>query len=343
MKAEENIIDEGASDNKLVVFKPVDGTSEYEVAVDSAGETMWATDSQIAAIFGRDRSVVNKHIRSIYADGELEEEATCAKNAQVQIEGGREVKREIIQYNLDVIIAIGYRVKSKRATEFRKWATQKLKEYLVKGYVLNEDLLKHKTDQIRALQNELNLLHEIAFESQKNLTDGFLSIITQYSKSFELLNKYDTESLSIEGLSDDIIYVINYDDVKAAIEKFKTSLMQKGEAGPLFGNEKDSSFKGILGSISQTVFGALAYPSIEEQAAQLLYSIIKGHAFSDGNKRIGSFIFVWFLEQNNIQKNKDGLNKINDNALVALALAVAQSIPEHRETIIKLIINLIKN
>lgn len=331
------------SGNEIVIFRPIADETQYEVTIDTNAETIWATELQIAQIFERDNTVIFKHIKNIYKSKELNENSTIAKNAIVRIEGGREVKREIIQYNLDIIIAVGYRVKSKRATEFRKWATQKLKEYLVKGYVVNEDLLKQKMGQVVELQTQINLLQEIAFENQKNLTDGFLSIITQYSKSFELLNKYDTETLGIEGLNDDIIYVVNYDDVILAIQKFKISLVQKGEAGHLFGNEKDDSFKGILGSISQTVFGQLAYPTIEEQAAQLLYSIIKGHAFSDGNKRIGSFIFVWFLEQNNIQMNKEGKRKINDNALVALALAVAQSVPDQRDTIIKLIINLIKD
>ncbi|HLT54456.1 MAG TPA: Fic family protein, partial [Flavobacteriaceae bacterium] len=167
--------------------------------------------------------------------------------------------------------------------------------------------------------------------------------IGHYSKSFELLNKYDTEELSIDGLSEDVIYTINYEDVKKAIQELKNTLIEKREASNIFGNEKDNSFKGILGSVSQTVFGKLAYPTIEEQAAQLLYSIIKGHAFSDGNKRIGSFIFVWFLEQNNFHINEEGKRKIDDNALVALALAVAQSLPDQREIIIRLIINLIKN
>ena len=172
------------------------------------------------------------------------------------------------------------------------------------------------------------------------LTEGFLSIITSYSKSFELLNRYDAGELSLENLNEQMI---NYNDVKSAISQLKSQLKQKGEVSELFGNEKDKSFEGLLGSISQTVFGQLAYPTIEEQAAQLLYSIIKGHAFSDGNKRIGSFVFVWFLEQNNFHLTKNGDRKINENALVALALVVAQSMPDQRETIIKLIVNLIKN
>ena len=175
------------------------------------------------------------------------------------------------------------------------------------------------------------------------ITDGFLSIISHYSKSFELLNKYDTQELTMDNLTDEVIYTINYEDVKSAIEQLKKNLISKGEAGELFGNEKDKSFKGILGSISQTVFEELAYPTVEEQAAQLLYSIIKGHAFSDGNKRIGSFVFVWFLERNNIHLTKEGERKISENSLVSLALAVAQSSTEQRDTIIRLIVNLIKN
>src|SRR5690606_28677743 len=164
-----------------------------------------------------------------------------------------------------------------------------------------------------------------------------------YSKSFELLERYDKDELSSDNLKKDVIYIINYTDVKNVIGKLKSDLLKKGEASNLFGNEKDDSFKGILGSISQTVFGELAYPTIEEQAVQLLYSTIKGHPFSDGNKRIGSFLFVWFLEQNRHHLNEKGERKINDNTLVTLALTVAQSIPEQRETIQKLIMNLIKN
>jgi death-on-curing family protein len=214
---------------------------------------------------------------------------------------------------------------------------------LLEGYVLNTELLNSKTEKIKELESQIDLLNEASFQKQKQITVGFLSIIGHYSKSFELLNKYDTEALSVDGLSEEVIYTINYDDVKKALHELKNALIEKGEASNIFGNEKDDSFKGILGSVSQTIFGQLAYPTIEEQAAQLFYSIIKGHAFSDGNKRIGSFIFVWFLEQNNFHLNKAGKRKIDDNALVALALAVAQSLPEQREMIVRLIINLIKS
>lgn len=341
MKSKVNTINTLSKD--IVIFKPSVGNTEYEVILSENAETVWATELQIAAIFNRDRTVINKHIRNIFKENELSENSTSAKFALVQKEGGREITREVLHYNLDVIISVGYRVKSTIATEFRKWATSKLKEYLLKGYAINNDLLEKKKDKIIELENEINKLQEFTFNNQKIITDGFLSIISQYSKSFELLNKYDTEKLTLDNLSGEIIYVINYEDIKTSISKLKNELISKEEAGDLFGNEKDDSFKGMLGSISQTVFGELAYPTVEEQAAQLLYSIIKGHAFSDGNKRIGSFVFVWFLERNNFQNTKTGKRKIDSNALVALALAVAQSVPDQREIILKLIINLIKN
>lgn len=327
----------------LVVFKPVDGITEYKVVIDKDNDTLWATELQIADLFGRDRTVVNKHIKNAFKTKELDEVSTSAKIAQVRKEGDREIEREVTHYNLDVIIAVGYRVKSPLATEFRIWATSKLKEYLLKGYSVNQELLKQNKNKINRLETEINLLQEFAFQNQTQITDGFLSIISHYSKSFELLNKYDTEDLTLDNLNSEIIYTVNYSDVKNAINELKKNLKDKGEASELFGNEKDKSFEGILGSISQTVFGELAYPTVEQQGAQLLYSIIKGHAFSDGNKRIGSFVFVWFLEQNNIHLTKKGDRKVNENTLVALALAVAQSLPEQRDIIIKLIINLIKN
>lgn len=324
----------------LIAFKPAQGTSEYQVILDPGADTIWATEQQISDIFDRDRTVIGRHIKNIFKENELDQNSVRAKFAHTAEDGKT---YQVNHYNLDVIISVGYRVKSPVATEFRKWSTRKLKEYLLKGYAINKELLQSKTERIKALEVQINHLYEASFQKQQQITAGFLSIIHHYSKSFELLNKYDTEELSMEGLNEDVIYTINYTDIKKAIEELKQNLIQKGEASEIFGNEKDKSFEGILGSISQTVFGQLAYPTIEEQAAQLLYSIIKGHAFSDGNKRIGSFVFVWFLEQNNFHKNHEGKRKIEDNTLVALALTVAQSLPEQRELITKLIINLIKN
>ncbi|MFD2203867.1 RhuM family protein [Shivajiella indica] len=329
--------------SEIVVFKPSQGSNEFEIILDGEHDTVWVTEQQLVELFGKARRTIGEHIRNIYKEGELEKESTWRKFRQVQKEGEREVKRAVSAYNLDVVISVGYRVKSPVGIEFRKWATQRLKDYLVKGYTINSELLSKQGQKIIQLENQLDILRERTFESQRVLTEGFLDIISKYSKSFELLNRYDSEDLRLDNLSKEIIYVINYDDVKKAIHQLKKELVQKGEAGELFGNEKDDSFQGILGSISQTVFGELAYPTIEEQAAQLLYSVIKGHAFSDGNKRIGSFLFVWFLEQNNYHLDERGIRKINENTLVALALAVAQSSPEQRDLMIKLIVNLIKN
>jgi len=329
--------------SEVVVFRPQGGQTEFQVVLDSEHDTVWATEQQIMVLFGKARRTIGEHIKNIYEEGELDKESTWREFRQVQKEGDREVTRKVSIYNLDVIISVGYRVKSQVGTEFRKWATQRLKEYLLKGYSINQKLLSTEQQKVKALKQEINQLNEELFQTQKTLTDGLLSIISHYSKSFELLDKYDKDELSSEDLNKELIYVINYDDVKNAIQQLKSNLITKGEASDLFGNEKDDSFQGILGSISQTVFGELAYPTIEEQAVQLLYSIIKGHPFSDGNKRIGSFMFVWFLEQNGHHLNENGERKINDNTLVTLALAVAQSLPEQRETIQKLIMNLIKN
>jgi death-on-curing family protein len=329
--------------SEVVVFKPKDGQTEFQVVLDGEHDTVWATEQQIMELFGKARRTIGEHIKNIYEEGELDKESTWREFRQVQKEGAREISRNVSIYNLDVIISVGYRVKSKVGTEFRKWATQRLKDYLLKGYTINKKLLWSEQQKVKTLKQEIHQLNVELFQTQKTLTDGLLSIISHYSKSFELLNRYDKDELSAENLSKDLIYVINYKDVKNIIQQLKFRLIAKGEASDLFGNEKDDSFQGILGSISQTAFGELAYPTIEEQAVQLLYSIIKGHPFSDGNKRIGSFMFVWFLEQNGHHLKEDGERKINDNTLVTLALAVAQSLPEQRPSIQKLIMNLIKN
>lgn len=289
--------------SEIVVFKPSQGSNEFEIILDGEHDTVWVTEQQLVELFGKARRTIGEHIRNIYKEGELEKESTWRNFRQVQKEGERKVKRAVSAYNLDVVISVGYRIKSPVGIEFRKWATQRLKDYLVQGYAINSELLSKQGQKIIQLENQLDILREKTFESQRVLTEGFLDIISKYSKSFELLNRYDSEDLQLDNLSKEIIYVINYDDVKKAIYQLKRELIQKGEAGELFGNEKDDSFRGILGSISQTVFGELAYPTIEEQAAQLLYSVIKGHAFSYGNKRIGSFLFwsrtviIWMKEE----------------------------------------------
>ncbi|MEX1001822.1 MAG: RhuM family protein [Crocinitomicaceae bacterium] len=237
---------------EVVIYRPSDRNNEFQVIFDAGAETIWATEQQIADIFGRDRTVIGRHIRNVFKEGELNENSVSAKFAHTAEDGKT---YQVNHYNLDVIISVGYRVKSNIATEFRKWATDKLRNYLLKGVVINEKLFLEQKEKIVQLQQRIDVLNDQAHESQMQLTEGLLSIITKYSKSFKLLNKYDTEDLETKNLEKEIIYVINYDDVKNAISELKKELVKKGEAGDLFGNEKDDSFKGILGSISQTVFG----------------------------------------------------------------------------------------
>lgn len=328
---------------EVVVFKPQDGQGEFEVVLDVGEDTVWATEQQIMELFGKARRTIGDHIKNIYEEGELEKTSTWREIRQVQDEGGRKVTRKVSMYNLDVVISVGYRVKSHVGIEFRKWASQRLKDYLIQGYTINTKLLEKEREKAKELQETLDTLNQRLIEKENVITDGLLSIISHYSKSFELLNRYDKGELTESEASGEVIYTINVEDVRAAIKRLKSDLISKGEAGKYFGNEKDRSFEGILGSVSQTIFGELAYPSVEEQAAQLLYSIIKGHSFSDGNKRIGSFVFVWYLERNNYHLNSNGERKITDNALVTLALAVAQSVPEQRDMMLGLIIGLIKS
>ncbi|MGB2747236.1 MAG: virulence protein RhuM/Fic/DOC family protein, partial [Thiofilum sp.] len=239
-------------------------------------------------------------------------------------------------YNLDVIISVGYRVKSIQGTQFRQWATQQLKNYLVQGYAINQKRLEE-------LGKIVQLIDQGGKSENLQLTEakGLLEILSNYTKSFVLLNQYDSHSIKIGKLNENISYEIQYDEAKTAIVELKKQLVEKKEATELFGNEKDESFLSSLQSIVQTFDGQYLYPSIEAQAAHLLYFVIKNHSFNDGNKRIGAFLFVWFLEKNKHRFKKSGELKINDNGLTAISLLVAQSKPEEKELMIQLIINLI--
>lgn len=321
--------------NEIEIYETSDGESQVEVRFEQ--ETVWLSQQQMADLFGQTKQNVSLHINNCYKEGELNKNATVKDYLTVQKEGNRQVNRNIEFYNLDVIISVGYRVKSKRGTQFRQWATQRLKDYLVKGYAINQKRL----DQ---LQKVVEAIHQSGAIENIELTEakGLLDILTNYTQSFILLNQYDSHNLSAGELTENITYEIHYEEAIDAIEELKKQLITKKEATPLFGNQKDEGFKGTLQSVVQTFGGQYLYPSIEEQAAHLLYFIIKNHSFSDGNKRIGAFLFVWFLEKNNHRFKSSGELKINDNALVALALLVAQSNPAEKELMIKLIINLVK-
>jgi death-on-curing family protein len=320
-------------DSKMEIFE----TSDRQIEVRISADTVWLSQKQMAELFEKDSDTIGLHLKNIFTEEELYESATTELFSVVQQEGRREVKRSIKFYNLDAILSVGYRVNSKRGTQFRQWATQRLKDYLVQGYAINQKRLDE-------LGKMVQLIEQSGQSSQLQLHEakGLLDILSSYTHSFVLLNQYDSRQLSTEALNPNITYEIQYEEAKAAISELKKRLIAQKEATELFGNEKDDSFSGILGSIVQTFGGQYLYPSIEEQAAHLLYFVIKNHPFSDGNKRIGAFLFVWFLEKNKHRFKASGELKINDNALTALALLVAQSDPADKEIMVRLICNLIQ-
>lgn len=320
--------------NSIELYKSSNGEAQIEVRFEK--ETVWLSLNQLSELFGRDKSVISRHLKNIYKEEELDYSSTVAKNATVQKEGKRTIEREIEFYNLDAIISVGYRVNSKQGTQFRIWATKRLKEYLIQGYSINQKRLTELNQLIQIIEKS-----EDSEFSQISESKGLLDILRNYTKSFILLNQFDSNSLELNYLNNNVTYEIEYEEAVTAITELKQQLTDKKEATKLFGNQKDQSFSGILKSVTQTFGEEYLYPTIEEQAAHLLYFVIKNHPFSDGNKRIGAFLFIWFLEKNKHLLKQTGENKINDNALTALALLVAQSNPNEKELMIKLICNLI--
>ena len=320
---------------EILLYQDPNGQTALEVKLEA--ETVWLSQAQMAELFVKERTVVTKHIKNIFDEGELLEESNVQKMHIANSD------KPVAFYNLNVIISVGYRVKSKRGTQFRIWANGILKNHLVKGYTLNEHRLKEQKKQLTELSQAVELFQKTYLYDELKLNEakGLLDLITNYTRSFVLLNQFDSNRLSQNDVNKNIFYEIEYAEAHAAINQLKADLMERKEATDLFGNKKDHSFKGILGSIVQTFGGEYLYGSIEEQAAHLLYFVIKNHAFSDGNKRIESFLFVWFLERNKYHLNRNGNIKVDENTLVALALLVAQSDPSEKELMIKLIINLI--
>lgn len=308
--------------NEVVIFK--NGELELEVTVSENRENVWLSQDQMATLFDVDRSRVTRHIKNIYDDNELDENSTCAENALVQTEGKRKVKRTIKIYNLDMILAVGYRVKSPNGIIFRKWATSILKDYMIKGYTINQKRLDalHKTVEIqtRILASTLEL-------DEKEV----LSVIETYANALSLLDDYDHGLLSKpEGT--DFIYRLSYQECRELIDKMKFD-------SDVFGIEKEEGkLNGILAAVYQNVFGQELYPSIEEKAANLLYFLIKDHPFADGCKRIGATIFLEFLNKNN-HLIIEGTPIISNSALVAITLMIAESRPEEKETMISLVMN----
>jgi prophage maintenance system killer protein len=325
-------------DKKLIrIFRSDDGTTEIEVKVDN--ETVWLNQYQISDLFLTDRTSIGRHISNIYKTKELDENSTSAKIAQVRKEGNRTVSRQIGLYNLDVILSIGYRVNSDRGRQFRVWANKILSEYLFNAFVLNEKKLKERNEQLTKLKQTVKILDEVI--NSKILTNdesiGLLKIISDYAYALDILDQYDYQKLEIKDTSGKESYQLTYNE---AITQIRIAKKAHGNSD-LFGREKDESFKSSISTIYQTFDGHDLYPSIEEKAAHLLYFITKNHSFSDGNKRIAAFLFLYFLERNVVLFDKYGNKRIPDNTLVALTLMIAVSKPEEKDIMIKVIVNLI--
>ena len=323
--------------SQIEIYKIENGKTEISVNLD--GDTVWLNLNQLTELFQRDKSVISRHINNIFKEEELDKTSTVAKFATVQIEGGRNTERQIEYFNLDVIISVGYRVKSKRGTDFRIWANKILKDYLIKGYSINEKRLLKQNEQLKELKESIKILGNVI--NQKELSGdesiGLLAIISDYAYALDILDQYDYQSLKIDETSGKEIYQLTY---KEAIDQIKL-VKQKHGNSDLFGREKDQSFESSVSTIYQTFDGEDLYPSIEEKAANLLYLVTKNHSFTDGNKRIAAFLFLYFLEKNGILYDEYGNKRIADNALVALTLMIAVSKTDEKETIVKIIVNLI--
>lgn len=322
---------------EIIIYRT--SQKEIELKVRLERETVWLDARQMARIFGVNRPAIVKHINNIYKTGELYKKPTCSILEQVAADGKI---RKMNLYNLDMIISVGYRVNSKRATQFRIWATKVLKNYLIKGYAVNQKRLKEIN--LREFEQAVALIKKAVETKQltSGETSGLLKVITDYANSWILLQKYDKKQLGITK-THKVRYILTFNDAQRAIIELKNDLVSKKEASDLFGQEKKEILEGILGNLNQSFGGKVLYPSIEEKAAHLLYFIIKDHPFIDGNKRVGSFLFIVFLARNRHLFKKNGERKINDNTLVALALLIAESSPKQKEIMIKLIMNFLSN
>ena len=316
--------------NKIEIYQSENG--EIEFKGDFSQETIWASLDQIAQLFNRNKSGISRHIKNIFNSGELDRSQTVAKIATVQTEGIKRVKRDIEYFNLDMIISIGYRVDSKEATNFRKWATGVLKKYITNGYAINENKVKNTKELLNNLKQTIDFLSTKQIGQEKEI----LTLLNTYTKTLSLLESYDKASIDdFDGKNTN--YKLTYGDVKNVLAEIKTQLIKKGEATQLFANEKANELSGIIGNIYQS-FGCVdLYPSIEDKAANLLYFIIKDHPFSDGNKRSASFLFIYFLDKCDYLYKDNGEKKINDNALTTLTLLVASSNPKEKDILVKLI------
>lgn len=318
--------------DQILIYEHSEGDLRIDVKLEN--DTVWLTQDQMGLLFEKAKSTINEHINNIYKEKEIDQELTMKKFGISEF-----AKKPVNFYNLDVVISVGYRVKSPRGTQFRIWANKILKDYLIKGYTIDQRRLREQARKLDELKQTVKLLGNV-MESQALNTDeatGLLKVITDYTYALDVLDQYDHQVLQIESTTPENLFEVTYHSAMDAIK----GLRDKFGGSSLFGNEKDESFQGSLAAIYQTFGGQFLYPSVEEKAANLLYFVTKNHSFSDGNKRIAAFLFVWFLDRNNILYHSNGSKKIADNALVALTLMIAESKPDEKEVMIKVVVNLI--
>ncbi len=320
---------------QIVIYQTKDGQTQIDVRLEN--DTVWLTQAQMAELFERTPQNITIHIGNAYKEGELDKESTCKEYLQVQTEGKRKVKRSIKYYDLDVVISVGYRVKSKRGTDFRIWARKILKQYLVKGYAINERIRKEQIGELRQLVQVVGRTIQNQELPDTTESQDLLNVVVDYTYALDTLDNYDYERLTIDKTTKQEPFHATYENAMEAI----SGLREKFGGSTLFGNEKDDSFKSSIGQIYQTFGGEELYPSVEEKAATLLYLVTKNHSFSDGNKRIAATLFLWFLNNNGILYRPDGSKRLADNTLVALTLMIAESKTEEKDVMVKVVVNLI--
>jgi len=322
-----------AQESPLVIYEAPDGTIALDVRLE--GESVWLTQAQMAELFQKDRTVIGRHIQNVYREGELERESTCAKFAHVgQV---TDQQYETTLYNLDVIISVGYRVKSLRGVQFRQWATKLLREYLLKGFVANQAYLVQHYEDLKTVVQLLERTRSACEEGRTEETEALFSLVVDYTYALDTLDRYDYQNLTVAETTNEELFKATYEETMAAIALLKENF----GANRWFAHEKDDSFKSSLGQLYQTFDGIDLYPSVEEKAAILLYLVVKNHSFSDGNKRIAATLFLWFMEKNKILYAPDGRKRISDGTLVALTLLIAESRTEEKDVILKVVVNLI--
>lgn len=315
--------------NSIEIYHSQDGSVQLNVKLEN--ETVWLSANQMAMLFDRDAKTIRKHINNVFADGELAKESNTQKMRVANSD------KPVPFYNLDVIISVGYRVKSRQGVQFRQWATSVLKQYLIKGYVVNQQI---KLDRYNELKDVVRLMSRSIVLQDNVTTDeysGLFNVISDYVYALDTLDQYDYQSLSISKTTKEEPFRATYDNAMEVINALK----EKFGGSKWFANEKDDSFKSSIGQIYQTFGGEELYPSVEEKAAMLLYLVVKNHSFSDGNKRIAAMLFLWFLNNNRVLYAKDGHKRIADNTLVALTLMIAESCTEEKDVMVKVVVNLI--